>query len=679
MPFLDLTQDQRSTTGDVPPPSVGSTVTVVGRRLFVVAGRLVSSRSLTTDIYALDLETLVWSKVAVEGPTQPAPRYFHSANAHGSSIVIFGGMSSPSTAGEGEGLSVLDDVAVFDTVARRWTLATGATVAGQGLRPRYAHLSAVSGDRLVVVGGQDVDNGYLEDAAVFDLTRLAWGGTSPIAGQCGAYRSLLVAADPDNGRGTATATDPYPTDVFAELKLADEADVVTSVSPVSSRSSWGQAQVPAQAAAALAASARSPAAGLNNDLATARRPSLQVAGGTNPLGLPQQSRPGPLGKTVSSSSSSSERGFLADQQQRQQPPARSLFLYSNFNFTDVERQLYRIEPPGAEGIRMHDETGSIVTDVLPPGLRFPSGTVVGDHLVISGTYLTNASQVFAIWALDLVTRRWRRIELSESVRAGSWNRALYCPELERYVVLGHRDRSLVEDYNHRRVNYDHVTIVDLEVHGVFEPVGPSMSPLARELGIMTMADTAFCDMELVTRDRTSVPISSRVLTAKWPGSVEFLRSGPNVQGRQSPSAVQHSQSSAGGNQQQQQQQQHPSDSLLPAEQRRRSLYLPSSHAAVQALAFFLYTDGLPRAPASGTASSLMGEILLLLDSLDPGRTDGPFRRLRRLCRERLHAELTPESAPSIYELGTLTGQTGLQVRALKTMSESTRQDSPAPV
>ncbi|CAJ0753349.1 13873_t:CDS:1, partial [Entrophospora sp. SA101] len=61
--IADLTASTRLTTGDIPPPLVGSSTTVVGTCLYIFAGRLVSTRKMTNDIYLLDLETFVWTKI----------------------------------------------------------------------------------------------------------------------------------------------------------------------------------------------------------------------------------------------------------------------------------------------------------------------------------------------------------------------------------------------------------------------------------------------------------------------------------------------------------------------------------------------------------------------------------------------------------------------------------------
>lgn len=88
---------------------------------------------------------------------------------------------------------------------------------------------------------------------------------------------------------------------------------------------------------------------------------------------------------------------------------------------------------------------------LPPGLRFPTGTIVGRHLLIFGTYLSHTVNNFSIWALDLGKAagagiadmlksgeqlNWSRVDPGSVLSRGSWNRALGWKN--SVVVLGDR-------------------------------------------------------------------------------------------------------------------------------------------------------------------------------------------------------------------------------------------------
>ena len=87
---------------------------------------------------------------------------------------------------------------------------------------------------------------------------------------------------------------------------------------------------------------------------------------------------------------------------------------------------------------------------LPPGLRFPTGAIVGGHLVIAGTFLSHALSCFAIWALDLANHArggklaWAKIDPGGVMSGGaSWNRAVAWRNT--IVVLGDRDRHIAEE------------------------------------------------------------------------------------------------------------------------------------------------------------------------------------------------------------------------------------------
>src|SRR6185312_2002151 len=116
--IADLTASTCITTGDIPPPLVGASMTVIGTQLFLFAGRLVSSRKMTNDLYILDLETFIWTKIVDNSKTLPKARYFHSANPYKKSIVFFGGMGY--TRNGGEELCVLGDGVIYNVEAFTW-------------------------------------------------------------------------------------------------------------------------------------------------------------------------------------------------------------------------------------------------------------------------------------------------------------------------------------------------------------------------------------------------------------------------------------------------------------------------------------------------------------------------------------------------------------------------------
>lgn len=507
-------------SGEVPPPLVGASATLVesahngvGKeaQIYLFGGRLVSSRRMVNTLYRLDLNEMKWSKLtpsvkskpgSPEAQEQPQPRYFHSADLWQDKILFFGGMGysqRPSETNAGavaEELCVLDELLAFDLVSQQWDYCfdvtsrrgwadqdTPANSQVDTLRPapRYAHLSSLSGDTLSIIGGQNLANQYVESINLFSLSQNKWIGAQRFRKQCGSYRSLAVGAkylykDGEKAKCYPRAKDP--------LNGAD---------------------------AAVSTPLSSAGAPTNNGSLAQTGDASEGTGKVEQNRLPMISQPDP----------------------NQSLP---VYLYSNYNFTDVRRELEVLtlrgnsEPattneagqiqqrarsasiasqesaldvegpltpsqaaaPSSSGpfVSMENRSHQMGGVTLPPGLRFPTGALLGPYLLISGTYLANATQSFSIWSLHLPTMVWSRIESGSALSTGSWNRALLWPGKNRLVVAGHKERDLVSDYNHRQTNWDHVVVLELEAWGIYQPPFSRLSEAAVQLGLDKLAATA---------------------------------------------------------------------------------------------------------------------------------------------------------------------------------------------
>lgn len=101
--LADCCANLRLTTGDIPPPLVGASTTIVGEAAYVFGGRHVGSRTMTADLYRLSLSSFAWyvsnllsvknesmirdklwprDEQISEQSSGPAARYFHSAEAY---------------------------------------------------------------------------------------------------------------------------------------------------------------------------------------------------------------------------------------------------------------------------------------------------------------------------------------------------------------------------------------------------------------------------------------------------------------------------------------------------------------------------------------------------------------------------------------------------------------------
>ncbi|KAL2208313.1 galactose oxidase [Sarocladium strictum] len=655
------------TTGREPHPLVGATTTVLGDKLYVFGGRILSrSRPapLTSDLYELDLIRRHWTKLETTGDLPP-PRYFHSMCALGDTkMVCYGGMSpmtpapgSSATTEQQSEVTVMSDIYVYDVPTKKWTFIP-AQDPPQG---RYAHCACIlpstasfsshkaplsalrhnpssgnpnegriginidgsGGSEMVIVGGQDGANHYIEHVSVFNLRSLKWTATQSLGKSCGAYRSVAAALPP-------------------------------SISSVIGR-------------------------GYQNGS--------------------QRSEPTP------------------------QPPSRdamsSMLIYSNYNFLDVKLELQIRTSDGTLHERPMSGTYS------PPGLRFPNGGVLDNHFVVSGTYLTSSKQEYALWALDLRTLTWSRIDAGGGVFGqGSWNRGVLWSRRNTFVILGNRKRSLVDDYNHRRINFSNVCMVELEAFGFYDNprkssplsgfisasspyTGPGLniarkagytaggryhSKASEELGEKAFAMRELSDMDILCIGGERIPINSRIVARRWgPYFVQLLREGTATQdgsdaatlrsglssnplrasamtitpssragdssasitstmlsgssGNAPPSTAGSSNTGSGALSGEDPNpatiNTAPTPRSLPPNSRPRCLYLPHTYLTIQALLHFLYTSALPN-PSSPLCTPQI--LCSLLQVARPYRIDG----LLEAVIERLHSLLDSRNAAAVF-------------------------------
>ncbi|KAI9847442.1 MAG: hypothetical protein M1838_000861 [Thelocarpon superellum] len=651
------------TTGREPHPLVGATTTILGDKLYVFGGRVLSRTrpQLTNDLFELDLVRRHWTRIDTRGNI-PAPRYFHSVCALGDTkLVCYGGMSpaaslpsGPSTGGSttqapGSGqdqpeVVVMSDIHIYDVVTRTWTyISTHDTPQG-----RYAHcatilpssavftsatahssaihhnpasstgnpnqgsigvaLDGAGGAEMVVVGGQDSANHYIEQISVFNLRSLRWIATDPLGKSCGAYRSVVA-----------------------------------------------------------------PLTGMS---------ASRIGRGPGSKGGPTDGkrRDGAEGREAGS----------------------SLLIYSNYNFLDVKLELQVRLPDGSLSEK------PMRGDFSPPGLRFPNGGVIDRHLVISGTYLTSSKQEYALWALDLNTLTWSRIDAGGNhFSQGSWNRGVLWTRRNTFVVLGNRKRSLVEDYNHRRINFSNVCMVELEAFGMYDnprkttptsafvsASSPAPAPLAalrekatwlsngrpqsvaaEELGKMMMGYRELADMSLLAMGGERIPVNSHIVAQRWgPYFIQILREGaaggdneeggghrrgmengpsrnssvtitPSIGASSTSTATATtlpvSQTSNGRRPSNNDFFSSPTVQSLGPATRPRTLYLPHTHSTLQTLVHYLYTSSLPPPHHPLCTPQILCSLLQIAR---PYQIDG----LLEAVVERLHQVLDGRNAAAVF-------------------------------
>ncbi|KAF8974828.1 hypothetical protein BGZ46_009674 [Entomortierella lignicola] len=628
----DLTTTSRITTGDIPPPLVGATMTIVDDKLYLFGGRLIQTRQMTNSLYILHLEEFRWenvSDIVNVTPTKlpvgdpgaeedelsppPAERYFHSANPYKNMIVFFGGMGpSPElTDGQQQALVVYDDIKVLDLEILKWRQIRIPT-SPHAPKPRYAHLSSISGSKLIVIGGQDIINQYIEEINVLDLDSWQWVASMPFDKHCGSYRSIAVS-----GAGQGSAVPQIGSEIDQSLS--------NQLSPTSVDGFPTSYLRKGSSASSL------------HYTPSLRRNSSNLA--LPKKGGPMSRLSGAFGTSPPNDQRSSiyRQSYIVSQapvQQEEHP----VYLYSNFNFSDVKRELQVLNPPQ---FQVQDHSHSMSGNILPPGLRFPTGAISGQHLLLSGTYLTNTQQSFSIWSLNLTSLAWTRIDTGSVFNSGSWNRGLLLESSNAYLVFGNRDRNLADDYSNRQTNFEHVSIVDLEAFGIYQHPPTTMTQTAQELGLGLLNDPAMADFEILTIDGQRIPVNSSILATRWPYFGSLLREQEELDASASVSGT-----TLEGTE---------CDSTLFD---KRTLSLPEPYTVVLAFLQYLYTDHL--VTAQQHHSQVLAQLLLLADMYG-------LNRLRDLATHALHQMLNMSTAAMVYETAALSQQTGLQIRSLKVM------------
>lgn len=654
------------TTGQEPRPLVGATTTILGDKLYVFGGRVQQGNQpqLSSALYELDLIRRHWTKLEPTGDI-PAPRYFHSVCALGDTkLVCYGGMSPashlrtpPSAGGDVQPeVAIMADIHIYDVQTNKWTLIQPS--GPENPQGRYAHCATIlpssavfasadshtsaihhnpassnphsgtigvqidgtGGAEMVVVGGQDNGNNYIQQISVFNLRNLRWTSSTPYDRNCGAYKSMVTGLPDINAQ-----------------KI-------------------GQGMVLEE-------------------------------------GVEQQS-------------------------------GTAMLIYSNYNFLDVKLELQIRKPDGTL------EEKSMNGAVSPPGLRFPNGGVINGHFVVSGTYLTSSKHEYALWALDLKTLTWAMIDTSGTVFGqGSWNRGILWNRRNCYIILGHRKRNLVDDYNHRRINFTHLCLVELEAYGLYDnprrnnpssayisnsapaiPVslqqnlpsrtagGRTISAIAEQLGSAALNVSELCDMDIVAQDGERIPCNSKILSQRWgpffdqllldsaptqditaASDTTTLR--PSMHSRASRiSALTITPSTNGisseGRSQSQMTQRTlvdlPNISTLSATSRGRALYLPHTAGTIRLMLSFLYTSSLP---SLNSPLCSPHTLCSLLQMARPYQIDG----LQEATIERLHEVLDGRNAAAVFNAAAMAagGGRATGLGGLSTLEALERRESAA--
>lgn len=321
-----------------------------------------------------------------------------------------------------------------------------------------------------------------------------------------------------------------------------------------------------------------------------------------------------------------------------------------FQFTDVKRELEVFTPLPGQDFKITDQSNAMQGSSFPPGLRFPTGAILGTHLIIAGTYLAHTYQSFSVWALDLQTMQWSRIDPGSALATGSWFRGCLWPEANKFLIFGNRYGNLVEDYNRRLLSWDHVACIDLEAFGIYQPPRLFIDVPQQELGLAALEEGVLADFEIVCDDGRRIECSRKVLEERWPWMKEQRRKFVAAAQRTLETLPQNSQHvslpdipSASETEDPK-----PDPRLTP-----RSFNLSEPYPI--ALAFVQYFYTLSLITPLQHAPAVLSQLLVLASTYK-------LRHLEELVKHAMHRALSNSTSVGVYEVATLCSCRSLQIR-----------------
>jgi len=286
---------------------------------------------------------------------------------------------------------------------------------------------------------------------------------------------------------------------------------------------------------------------------------------------------------------------------------------------------------------------------FPPGLRFPAGAILGTHLIIAGTYLAQSFQSFSVWALDLITMTWSRVDPGNTLSTGSWFRSCLWAEANKFLIFGNRFGNLVDDYNRRLLSWDHVAVIDLEAFGIYQPPRLELDIRMQEMGLVAFEEDVLADFEIICDDDRRIKCSRKVLEERWPwfkqqrhlflqAAARAINSLPMSSGQtglpEIPSTVD--------------QESRPDPRLSP-----RTLLLSEPYPITMALLQYFYSLGL-LTPLQHAPAVLSGLLVLA--------TNYDLPHLQGLVKHAMHGALSNSTSVGVYEVATLCNCRSLQIR-----------------
>lgn len=331
-------------------------------------------------------------------------------------------------------------------------------------------------------------------------------------------------------------------------------------------------------------------------------------------------------------------------------------------------------------------------DMSPPKMMFPVGYMIDHQFLLSGSFdkssrpnsacsatlldeskeppANEKQRAFSVWIHHFSNHQWTQLELSKTLKLGTWDHSVLDRADNMLYILGRRgdgqeDVSEFEEAT-LRTTFTHLVKVDLEGFEVCPGVDEAaVGPAGIKLGLEMLRDGIGSDVAIVSAaDGGRVWVNSGIVGQRW-GHFQKLMENREEARRVEIEAIQQQNKTIIS------EVTTTSDHEPPAPEPKKpyledtsaEVVVPETTPILVGFLQYIYTNELAT-PHQLQLKTLRG-LLLIAHLYD-------LTRLRQLVRKALYQQLSASNAPAICEVAVLTNEFGLQTRALRTLLQSAR-------
>ncbi|XP_023643710.1 tip elongation aberrant protein 1 isoform X2 [Capsella rubella] len=201
---------------------------IKGGRFLYVFGGFGRDGCLTNQVHVFDAETRIWTQPVIRG-VPPCPRDSHSCTTVGDNLFVFGGT---------DGTKYLKDLHILDTSSHTWIC---PDIRGEGPGAREAHSAALIDQRLFIFGGcgkspASDDEVFYNDLYILNTETYVWkravtNGKTPSARDnhtCSTWKNkIIVVGGEDLDDYYLSDVHILDTDIFVWKELKTSGQLLT--------------------------------------------------------------------------------------------------------------------------------------------------------------------------------------------------------------------------------------------------------------------------------------------------------------------------------------------------------------------------------------------------------------------------------------------------------------------